>query len=198
VVTNARNDLVQIGMSERLTARNGDDAGAEAGKMIDAAQHLVQRHGLGDLVVLVAIGAGEIAEAHGDDLRHDDVVGRGQRVSDDAELPQLAGGGLHPALAAGDGEGWSCGGGGHSGWFDYIGRAGTSIWQTRAFVCSGQQLGPTAGLVLVRRQTSDDCSISIQEFKDCPVNFESRGLAEYRDEWNDVLVNATDYQSVRT
>ena len=85
--------------------------------MVDAAEHLVERDGLGDLVVLVAVGAGEIAEAHGDDLRHDDVVGGGQRVSHDAELAELAGGGLDPALAVGDGEGWSCGGDGHSGWF---------------------------------------------------------------------------------
>ena len=83
--------------------------------MVDAAEHLVERDGLGDLVVLVAIGAGEVAEAHGDDLRHDDVVGGGQRVSHNAQLPQLTGSGLDPALAVGDGEGWSCSGGGHSG-----------------------------------------------------------------------------------
>ncbi len=65
VVADARDDLVQIGMGERFAARNGDDAGAEAGEMVDAAEHLVDRDGLGDLVVLVAIGAGEVAEAHG-------------------------------------------------------------------------------------------------------------------------------------
>ena len=73
--------------------------------MVDAAEHLIDRDGLGDLVVLVAIGAGEVAEAHGDDLRHDDVMGGRQGVTHDAQLPQLAGSNLDPALAVGDREG---------------------------------------------------------------------------------------------
>src|ERR1700751_2603014 len=89
--------------------------------MVDTAKHLVNRDGLRNLIVLIAIGAGEVAEAHGDDLRHDDVVGGGQRVSDNAPLPQLAGGGPYPAFAAGGGDGGIGGGGGHAGFFDYIG-----------------------------------------------------------------------------
>src|ERR1700679_975720 len=99
-------------MSQRFAARNGDDAGAEAGEMVDAAEHLVDRDGFGDLVVLVAIGTGEVAEAHRDDLRHDDVMGRGQRMPNDAQLPQFAGDGFDPARGGGF---WNRGGGGAGG-----------------------------------------------------------------------------------
>ena len=121
MVTDARDDLVQIGMGERLAAGDGDDAGAEAGEMVDAAEHLVDRDGLGDLVVLVAIGAGEIAEAHGHDLRHDHVVGGGQGMPHDAQLAQFAGRGLDPAFAAGAGDGGIGGGGGHAGYLIIVG-----------------------------------------------------------------------------
>src|SRR6476646_7499997 len=108
-------------MGQRLAARNRDDTGAEAGEMVDSAKHLIDRDRLGNLVVLVAIGAGEIAEAHGHDLRHDDVVSRGQSMSHNAKLPQLAGRRFDPALALGSWD-WRGGdGGGHSGLFNYSG-----------------------------------------------------------------------------
>ena len=85
-------DLVEIGVGQRLAAGDGDDAGAEPRQVVDAAEHLFDRDGLGDLIVLIAVGAGEIAEAHGHDLRHDDVVGRGEGMGDGRDLPDFAGG----------------------------------------------------------------------------------------------------------
>jgi hypothetical protein len=42
--------------------------------MVDAAAHLRDIDGVGDIVELVAVSAGEIAAAHGDDVRQDRVV----------------------------------------------------------------------------------------------------------------------------
>ncbi len=44
-------------------------------------------------VELVAVGAGQVAAAHGDDVRHDDVVGIDQSMGDHSQLPHTAVGG---------------------------------------------------------------------------------------------------------
>jgi hypothetical protein len=80
VGADAADDVIELGMHERLAAGNGDDCGAERAQLVDAAVHFVDRHGLGKIVELVAIGAGQIAAAHGDDVRQQRVVGRGERM----------------------------------------------------------------------------------------------------------------------
>src|SRR5271154_2110263 len=46
VMADASDYLVELGMSERLAAGDGDDAGSEAGAGGDAVKHLVERHRL--------------------------------------------------------------------------------------------------------------------------------------------------------
>ena len=86
----AADDVVEVGMGQRLAAGDADHGGAQAAQVVDAAVHLVERHGLGDLVVLVAVGAGEVAEARGHDLRQDRVAGGGQRARHHGVLAHLA------------------------------------------------------------------------------------------------------------
>ena len=69
VLADAADDVVELGMGQRLAAGDADHGGAQAAEVVDAAVHLLERDRLGDLVVLVAVGAGQVAEAHGDDLR---------------------------------------------------------------------------------------------------------------------------------
>ena len=63
-------DVVEFGVQQRLAAGDGDDGGAEAAEVVDAAAHLVDGDGVGDVVELVAVGAGQVAAAHGHDVRH--------------------------------------------------------------------------------------------------------------------------------
>ena len=70
-VADAADDGVELGVHHRLAAGDGDDAGAQLAELVDAAQHLRERHRVRGLVVLVAVGAGEVAAAHGNDLRQD-------------------------------------------------------------------------------------------------------------------------------
>ena len=63
-------DVVELGVQQRLATGDGDDGGAEAAEMVDAAAHFVDVDGVGDVVELVAVGAGEVAAAHGHDVRH--------------------------------------------------------------------------------------------------------------------------------
>ena len=94
----AADDVVELGMGERLAAGDADHGGAEAAQVVDAAVHLVERDGLGNLVVLVAVAAGEVAEARGDDLRQDGVAGGSQGAGHHRVFADLAGG-CFPASA---------------------------------------------------------------------------------------------------
>ena len=74
----AADDVVELGVGQRLAARDADHGRAEAAQVVDAAVHLFERDGLGNLVVLVAVGARQVAEARRDDLGQDGVPGGGQ------------------------------------------------------------------------------------------------------------------------
>ena len=79
VVADAADDVVELGVQEGFATGDGDDSGAEPAEMIDALPHLGDGGGLGDVVELVAISAGEIAAAHGHNVRHIGMRGVGQR-----------------------------------------------------------------------------------------------------------------------
>ena len=80
MMADAGDDLVQLRMQQRFATGDGDHAGAEASQIVDAAQHFRQGNGFGNIVKLVAIGAGKIASAHGHNMRHIGMAGRRQRV----------------------------------------------------------------------------------------------------------------------
>ena len=88
VVADAGDDLVQIGMQQRLAAALRDDGGAQARQMVDAAEHLFERHGLRDFVVFVAVRAGEIAAPRGNDVRQDGMAGGSQAARDHPPFAQ--------------------------------------------------------------------------------------------------------------
>ena len=98
VVADAADDVVEFRVQDGLAAADGDNGGAEARQVVNAIEHGSERHGLAGRVELVAIGAGQVAAAHGDDVRHDDVVGIQHSMGDHAQLPQAAVGGdpFHP------------------------------------------------------------------------------------------------------
>jgi len=56
-VTHAADDVVQMGMGERLATGDADHGGAEAAEVVDATEHFVEGDGLGNFVVLVAVAA---------------------------------------------------------------------------------------------------------------------------------------------
>ena len=64
-------DVVQMRMGQRLAAGDADHGRSETPQVVDAPVHLFERHGLGNLVVLVAVGAAQVAEARGHDLGQD-------------------------------------------------------------------------------------------------------------------------------
>ena len=68
-------DVIEFGMQQRLAAAESDDRRAKTRQFVDAALHCLPRDRFGEIVVLVAIGTGEIAAANWDDVRQDWVVG---------------------------------------------------------------------------------------------------------------------------
>jgi len=59
----------QLGMCQRLAARDADHGRAQPAQVVDAPVHLLEGHRLRDLVVLVAVAAAEVAEARRHNLR---------------------------------------------------------------------------------------------------------------------------------
>jgi len=86
VAANARQDGVQVGMQQRLAAADGDDGGSQVGQAAKPLAHHFERYGFGMVVVFVAVGAREIAAAHGNDVRHDGMVRGGQPLGDHPNL----------------------------------------------------------------------------------------------------------------
>ena len=86
VAANARQDGVQVRVQQRLAAADGDDGGPKIGQAVQPLTHHLQRHRLGMVVVFVAVGARQIAAAHGNDVRHDGMVRGGQPLGDHPNL----------------------------------------------------------------------------------------------------------------
>src|SRR5215510_5891825 len=83
---NALDQGFQFGVKQRLSPAEGDGQRSELGEPVYATRHLFNRHRFGRLVVFVAIGAGEIASANGDDLRQYRAIWRLQRRRDHPRL----------------------------------------------------------------------------------------------------------------
>src|SRR5258708_34746404 len=81
-------DCVEIGEQQRFATGEREDVSAEVGQTVHAVDHDVGGDGRRVVVVLVAIGAGEIAAANGDDVRHDGMDGPHRAARDRTEFPQ--------------------------------------------------------------------------------------------------------------
>ena len=90
----APNHVIELRMQQRLATRNSDDRRAQPPKLVDTTAHLGDGHRLGNVVKLIAIGACEIAAAHGHNVRHVRMGGVQQRRADGLQLADAALGGL--------------------------------------------------------------------------------------------------------
>src|SRR5262245_12773267 len=86
MTANSLDQSFQLGVKQRLAAAEGDGQRPELGEPVYATRHLFNWHRFGRLVVFVAIGAGEIASANGDDLRQYRAIRRLQRRRDHPRL----------------------------------------------------------------------------------------------------------------
>src|ERR1017187_8058988 len=93
VAAYAGDQQVEIGVEQGLAAGDGDDGGAERRQVVQPGVHGVHRDGLGEIVELVAVGARQVAAAHGDDVRQNGVLGRGQPLADHLEFTRAPVGG---------------------------------------------------------------------------------------------------------
>jgi len=90
VLANARDDGVEIGMQQGLSAADGDDGGAHGAQAVDALKHFFGGHGIREVVEFVAVGAGKIAAASGYDVREKRMALRRESLDDHADLANLA------------------------------------------------------------------------------------------------------------
>jgi hypothetical protein len=95
----AGDDFVELRVGQRFAARDSDHSGAETAKMVDAAIHFFEWDRVADFVVLIAIRAGKITEAGGNDLGEDRVARGGQGAGDHTQLARFAGCG-NPAASS--------------------------------------------------------------------------------------------------
>ena len=68
VMTNSLNDLLDFGMQQRFAAADRHDGRSQLSQAVDAAEHFSVGIRRGEIVVLVAISAGEIASPCGNDV----------------------------------------------------------------------------------------------------------------------------------
>ena len=70
------NNLIQFRVHHGLAAGHRYDRSLEFGQLVDAPLHYIKRDRFGSLIVFVAVTAGEIAAAHGNDVRQHDMIRR--------------------------------------------------------------------------------------------------------------------------
>src|SRR5215470_4729825 len=78
-------------MQQRLAATDGDDGRAERGQPLDAANHLGQGDGWRELIVFVAVAAGEVAAPHRDKMDVDGMPLRKQSPGNHSPFAKLPG-----------------------------------------------------------------------------------------------------------
>jgi hypothetical protein len=127
VFADAGDDAVEIGMEERLAAADGDDVGSERRQPIQALVHGVDGDRLGVIVVFVAVGAGEIAAPHGDDVGQNGMAGGCEALGDHAQFADSPG----------------CGSPGSAQLFGSVGHTGSAYItaQSRRFSDGGEVIG---------------------------------------------------------
>jgi len=74
-VPNVADDLIELRMQQRFTAADGDDARAQLGQEVEAAEHSFHTYGLRRAVILIAITAGKVAAPGGNDMSQDRMRG---------------------------------------------------------------------------------------------------------------------------
>ena len=77
-------------MQQRFAAADGDDGGAHGAQAIDAAEHILGGDRVREVVEFIAIGAGQIAAARGDDVHEQRMLGGDEALGDHAQLAQAA------------------------------------------------------------------------------------------------------------
>src|SRR6266496_4796344 len=75
VQAHATDNLIQLRMQQRLATADGNHGSPEFTKLIYAAENQIQRHWLGEVVVLVAVFACQITTTHGNKVRQQRMVG---------------------------------------------------------------------------------------------------------------------------
>ena len=83
---NTADDLVELRMEQGLAAAECHDARAQDGESIDAAENISRSDRLGMIVVFVAIGAGQVATAHRDQMRGNRAILRRKRPDQHARF----------------------------------------------------------------------------------------------------------------
>ena len=78
---------VQLGVQHRLPSADGDHGGAQSGQMVDPTHHILDGHRRRDLVELVAVGAGKVAAADGDEVGQHRMPGGKQGFGNHAPFP---------------------------------------------------------------------------------------------------------------
>ena len=91
VLADAGDDGVQIGMQQRLAAADRDDGGAHCSPRRSMRRNISSSgHGLGKIVEFVAVGAGQIAAAHGNDMHQQGMPRGSETLGEHPDLAQLA------------------------------------------------------------------------------------------------------------
>ena len=85
---NAADDVIEIGMEERLTAAHRHDPRTQVCEQVDAPKDVTRRNGLRMVVVLVAVRAREVAAPDRNQMRRDGCVWKAERLREHSRLPE--------------------------------------------------------------------------------------------------------------
>src|SRR5580700_7685601 len=77
-------------MQQWFAAADRNDGGAHLAQAINALEHFFQRHGLREIVKLVAVGAGEIAAPYRNDVHQHGMARGDEALCEHAQLAQFA------------------------------------------------------------------------------------------------------------
>jgi hypothetical protein len=68
-------DVIKLGMQQRLSATDGDYRGAKIAELVNPFNHLVGRNRLRKIIKLVAVGASKIAATDRNQVREKRMIG---------------------------------------------------------------------------------------------------------------------------
>ena len=90
MLANPRNQAIEIGVQKRFAAAERNDAGPESRQHIDPPQHLIHRDGFREIVVFIAVCAGEIAAPGRNNMSQHRMVRGTNTVEEHAPFAQAA------------------------------------------------------------------------------------------------------------